>query len=194
MIRFVFGLLIVVGITILGTPAQGQRRVAEENAERAELREQLDRLILDYQALKDTQEVIRAQIRKLREDLGESGALAQEEPGESAPEYATRDDLLALDQRITTLEEKWNKELKDLGSQISGLKDMIRDSLAKTQAGSGSGEFYEHTIQRGETVNAIVRAFQEEGVNVTVDQVLAANPGLDPNKISLGTVIRIPAE
>ncbi|MGH7941103.1 MAG: LysM peptidoglycan-binding domain-containing protein [Limisphaerales bacterium] len=52
---------------------------------------------------------------------------------------------------------------------------------------------YEYTIQSGNTLNAIVKAYRAKGVKVTVDQVLKANPGLNPKNLIVGKQILIPA-
>jgi hypothetical protein len=53
---------------------------------------------------------------------------------------------------------------------------------------------FEYTVEPGDTIYAIVRAFNHAGVNISVDDVLAANPGLVPNKMATGTTLTIPAE
>ena len=51
----------------------------------------------------------------------------------------------------------------------------------------------EHKVQSGETVDAIVAAYRAKGVKVTLQQVLAANPGLKPETLKAGQTIIIPA-
>lgn len=51
---------------------------------------------------------------------------------------------------------------------------------------------YEHVVKERETISAIVAAYQQSGVKVTVAQVLKANPGLNPNRIPVGKKIFIP--
>ncbi len=49
------------------------------------------------------------------------------------------------------------------------------------------GQLY--TIQAGDTIFSIAQRF-----NVTVDAIIAANPGIDPNNLRIGQVICIPTE
>jgi LysM repeat protein/outer membrane murein-binding lipoprotein Lpp len=51
---------------------------------------------------------------------------------------------------------------------------------------------YEHVVKERETIAAIVAAYQQNGVKVTVSQVLKANPGLNPNRIKVGQKVFIP--
>lgn len=53
---------------------------------------------------------------------------------------------------------------------------------------------YEHTVKTGETVGAIIAAYnQEKGLKVTMAHVLAANPTLkDPKRLRVGQKLNIP--
>jgi chromosome segregation ATPase len=55
-------------------------------------------------------------------------------------------------------------------------------------------EFYEHTIQEGESLGVILNAYNKEhGLKVKVQDVLKANPKLkDPKKLFVGMKLRIP--
>ena len=56
------------------------------------------------------------------------------------------------------------------------------------------GEFYEHTLAEGETLSAVIDAYNKEhGLKVRLAQVLKANPAIkDPKKLRQGQKIRIP--
>jgi phage tail protein X len=51
----------------------------------------------------------------------------------------------------------------------------------------------EYKVQPGDNLDAIVTAYRNKGVKVTRTQVLAANPGLVPEKMKPGQKIIIPA-
>ncbi len=51
---------------------------------------------------------------------------------------------------------------------------------------------YEYEVKSGDTIHAIVAAYQANGVKVSVNQVLKANPGLNPNKLRRGQKVFIP--
>ena len=60
-------------------------------------------------------------------------------------------------------------------------------------AATGPQKGYDYTIQRGDTLLAIAKAYREQGIKVTTDQILKANPGLDPKSLIVGKKIFIPA-
>jgi hypothetical protein len=51
---------------------------------------------------------------------------------------------------------------------------------------------YDFRIEPGDTLFAIANAFRERGVRVTVEEVLAANPGLEPTRLQTGQRIFVP--
>ena len=51
---------------------------------------------------------------------------------------------------------------------------------------------YTYVVKAGDTLEAIVKAYGQNGVKVTVDQVLKANPKLKPNAMSVKQKIFIP--
>ena len=52
---------------------------------------------------------------------------------------------------------------------------------------------FEYVIRSGDTLSAIVNAFRQRGITATVEDVLNANPGLGPNKLTVGQKIFVPA-
>ena len=48
-------------------------------------------------------------------------------------------------------------------------------------------------IKPGDTLDAIVQAYKEKNIKVTVAQILKANPGLKPERLLIGQKIYIPA-
>ena len=42
-------------------------------------------------------------------------------------------------------------------------------------------------------LSIIVKAYRDQGIKVTADQILKANPGLDPKNLIVGKKIFIPA-
>ena len=65
--------------------------------------------------------------------------------------------------------------------------------MRPTPTATGPQKGYDYTIQRGDTLLAIAKAYREQGIKVTTDQILKANPGLDPKSLIVGKKIFIPA-
>ena len=51
---------------------------------------------------------------------------------------------------------------------------------------------YEYEVKSGDSLSIIVQAYRKQGVKVTMDQVIKANPGLNPNRLITGKKIFIP--
>jgi tetratricopeptide (TPR) repeat protein len=69
------------------------------------------------------------------------------------------------------------------------LADVRGGSLPESGAGEGSSRTRTHVIQSGETLYALGRRF-----GVSVDEIIAANPGLNRNSYAAGTSIVIPVK
>jgi LysM repeat protein len=48
-------------------------------------------------------------------------------------------------------------------------------------------------VKPGETLGAIVKAYRDQNIKVSLQQILAANPGLKPENLKAGQKIIIPA-
>jgi LysM repeat protein len=56
-----------------------------------------------------------------------------------------------------------------------------------------AGKVYEYTVQKDDTLSAIAAAYRAQGVKVSVDDILKANPGLKPEQMRIGQKLTIPA-
>ena len=52
---------------------------------------------------------------------------------------------------------------------------------------------FEYVIEKNDSLSAIAKAYAEKNIKVTPEQILKANPGLDPNRMRVGKKIFIPA-
>jgi LysM repeat protein len=57
----------------------------------------------------------------------------------------------------------------------------------------GKQSGYEYSIQRNDNLSIIAKAYRDQGIKVTTDQILKVNPGLDPKNLKVGQKIFIPA-
>jgi LysM repeat protein len=51
---------------------------------------------------------------------------------------------------------------------------------------------YEYVVQKGDSLSAIVAEYRKQGIKVTMDMVLKANPGLKASAVYPGKKIFIP--
>lgn len=187
--------LFLVSISFAGNEqAHAQNRRAAEIAERQQIQEKLDQLSASYQNLIDAQYVLREQIKVLRERLDEGSAEEPTAPVDTSA-FATKAEVLAIEERMAALEKKWEEDTKKIAKQIGDLKGVIQKAMTQANAAAAvpAGDYYEHTLAKGETIAAVVRAFQDAGVATSVEAVKAANPDLDPTSLKIGVVLRIPA-
>src|ERR1035437_7692880 len=77
---------------------------------------------------------------------------------------------------------------------VSGcMSERVTTNAATGGSSAGGKESgYEYKVARGDTLSKIAKAYRDQGIKVTADQILKANPGLDP-KIKVGQKIFIPA-
>ena len=110
------------------------------------------------------------------------------------------DQVQEIDKKQKADQELILKEIEKLGKvgggSASGHKSTPIVSTTPTDnstPGPGPQKGYDYTIQRGDTLLAIAKAYRDQGIKVTTDQILKANPGLDPKSLIVGKKIFIPA-
>ena len=92
------------------------------------------------------------------------------------------------------------KEIEKLGKVGSGPTSGHKPTPVFTTTRPQSGgpapvrkKGYEYKVPAGDTLWTIAKAYRDQGIKVTTDQILKANPGLDPNSLKVGQKIFIPA-
>jgi len=125
----------------------------------------------------------------------------------AANNYASADDLKKLAGQLQELAKKQQddndlilKEFEKLGkggsiSTTSHKPPAVSTTTTtdnSTPTSSSPQKGYEYEIKSGDTVAAIAKAYRAQNVKVTTDQILAANPGLNPKNLIVGKTIFIP--
>ena len=122
---------------------------------------------------------------------------------------ATQDDVKRLAEAIKEVDrkrledyEKIRKEIEKLGKALAAPVPpprTIRKGAPPKESGAGdaaravSEKGFEHIVAEKDTLSTIAQAYREKGIKVTVDQILKANPGLNPNLLRIGQKVFIPA-
>jgi LysM repeat protein len=125
----------------------------------------------------------------------------------AANNSATEDDLKKLAGQVKDLAKKQQddndlivKELEKLGkgggvSTTSHKAPSISMPASADNSTANPGDkqngFWQ-PVGSHDTIIAIAKAYQDKGIKVTADQILAANPGLNPGKLKVGQKIWIP--
>ena len=171
--------------------AKADRDAAEERYKR------LNSALEDLLATQNEQQKRIAALVKEVENL-------REQMSKPSGNYASQDDLRALAKTVEKIEQKRVEDNERIVKEIAKLGKVVAPSTPpKKSAGTGTPvvtdtpsasdkEHYKHVVQSGDTLSTIAQAFREKGIKVSVDQILKANPKLDPNKMRVGQEIIIP--
>lgn len=171
--------------------------------------QQMDKLSGQIQDLQAAQLQQSKRIEALEKQISD----LQGQLNQPAANAANSDDLKKLAEQVQEIDKKRQedndrvlKELerleKSLGASSSGHRaapDITPDITPTpvrghpTTGASGPQNGYDYPVKSGDTLLAIVKAYRAQGIKVTTDQVLKANPGLDPKNMKVGQKIFIPA-
>ncbi|MBN8249191.1 MAG: LysM peptidoglycan-binding domain-containing protein [Verrucomicrobia bacterium] len=162
---------------------------------------------------------LRQQLDKLR---SENAQLQQEIA--SQKDLVTREQMNQVIEQVREVDRRRAADAEYVKTQLSEIAKEVSKSVAaaaaaketprprgsgrsaETREPSGTGTpsappdiklpeyMYEHVVKSGETVGAIIAAYnQEKGLKVTMAHVLAANPTLkDPKRLRVGQKLNIP--
>jgi LysM repeat protein len=178
-------------------------------AQDAATQQQIDKLSGQIQDLQATQLEQTKHIQALEREINDLQGQANQ-PGGSA---ANSDDLKKLAEQVQEIDRKRQedndrvlKELERLEKSLGNSPPThrpsadIRPDTAPTTTKShpstgtsGPQSGYNYTVQRGDTLTAIAKAYREQGIKVSADEILKANPGLDAKNMKVGQKIFIPA-
>jgi nucleoid-associated protein YgaU len=166
---------------------------------------QIDKLSGQIQDLLAAQEQQGKKIDALAKEVSE---LRDKVNTPQVNDSASAADLKNLAEKVQEVDKKRQadrelilKEIDKLGKVAAGAPSHARTAPAPVPAGGGDPgtaapaapqKGYYYTVQSGDTLAAIAKAYREQGVKVTTSQILKANPGLDANKLYSGKKIFIP--
>jgi LysM repeat protein len=154
--------------------------------------------------IRDQQETLDAQKKRIDALEKEISELRDKSNGSGANPGANPDDLQKLADQVQELAKKQQADndliLKEIGKlgKVSGSSSSpvhkSTPSVTTNAAAGGKESGYEHKVAAGDTLLSIAKAYRDQqGIKVTSDQILKANPGLNPNTLKVGQKIFIPA-
>ena len=166
--------------------------------------QQIDKLSGQIQDLLDAQAAQGKRIDALEKQIGDLGDKLNQPGGNN---FASADDLKKLAEQVQEIDKKRqddNQKILDTLEKLGKTGGATHHALtAGTTTSSESttssappanipttGHYY--TVQDKDTISGIAKKYRAENVKVTVDQILAANPGLNPNSLIVGKKIFIP--
>lgn len=175
-----------------GATAYAQQQQAEQRWRK--LSSQMEEMLADQQELRKRVQMLEGENRRLTKKLNESG---------SASVTPTQLDRVAkdLNEKIQQVDKNRQADQKTVTREVDQAFDRLKKLIEKqsvTPSASpretSSGKYVEYTIQSGQTISAVVKAYKDQGYKVSQDSILRANPGLKPNRLQIGQVIKIPID
>ncbi len=174
--------------------AAAARRQAEEERYR-----RLNSAVEDLQASQTT--VLKRlaemgqELRQVREDIDRLKT--------SNPNYATQEDIRHLANKVQELDQKRDAERRQMLEKLQKIaetpipappRDSVKPRAKQPEDTAAATEMkgYEYVVQKGDSLSAIVAEYRKQGIKVTMDMVLKANPGLKASAVYPGKKIFIP--
>ena len=178
----------------------------------AELDEKLKRLNSDVDTLLAANSKLQKEISSLRDEIANLHEQQAKAANDSSLQ-SLRDDLRKLAEKVQEVDKKRLDDREVVTEQLDRIEKALKIAASSataprptarpprtetTPAPVPTGPGFEYVVKSGDTVSEIVSSanaqFKEQGMkSVTLQQVLDANPGLNPNKMRVGQKIFIPA-
>jgi LysM repeat protein/outer membrane murein-binding lipoprotein Lpp len=155
----------------------------------------------------DDLEASRDALKKRVEDLAKDVDSLREQAAKPTANYARPEDLNRLADAIKDVDRKRMEDADKIHAELLKLRDLLKAPLASpkqkpvslpkdkpaSEQPAADAKVFPYTIQSGDTLDAIVQAYKEKNIKVTVAEILKANPGLKPERLIPGKKIYIPA-
>jgi septal ring factor EnvC (AmiA/AmiB activator) len=180
--------------------------ISKVQADDAATEERLNQLSGKIEDLIAGQEAQRKQLSELRREIDS----LREQASKPTGNFAAQEDLKRLADNVKEVDrkrlddyEKIRTTIKDLGKTLVASSpstpshkvksDGESTEAPKTNKQAASDKGFEHIVKSGDTLSGIITAYREQNIKVNKEQIMAANPGLVPEKMRLGQKIWIPA-
>jgi len=157
---------------------------------------------------------LQSSVASLKEDIASAQV-------KTASTYATQEQAKALESSLKKLSADWDSDKKVLTKAMSVVESQVGEiqnvaeraleyaskrpastsTVSAAPAPSGPPKEFkgiEHKIQQGQYLYTIIKEFnaaiKQRGMNgsIGLKDVMEANPGLDPNRMQVGSIIRLP--
>jgi LysM repeat protein len=172
-------------------------------AQDAATQERLDKLSGRIEDLTAAQESLKKQISELTREL----ANVREQSAKPNTSYARLEDLNQLGEKIKEVDRKRMDDADKIHTELLKLRKVLEMPLSSTKPKPTAtpkeksapeqpptdDKVYPYVIQSGDTLGAIVQAYKEKNIKVTIKGIEKANPGLKADRLIVGQKIFIPA-
>jgi hypothetical protein len=175
-----------------GAPAQDPASAAAiADREEAELR--YKRINAQIEDLVAAQAVMQKKLAALSEELRQF-----KEDQARGEKFATRDDLRTLAEKLQEVERQRQEDRKAILDELQKLQKLPAPTRTTSKPAATpsppaySGKALEYIIQPNDTLSHILTDLRKQGIKVSERDIVAANPGLNPNRLLVGKKILIP--
>jgi TolA-binding protein len=172
-----------------------------QDAETTERLRKVEGYVQDLQAAQRDQ---REQIQALEREIADLRSKLNQP---TANNYASAEDLQKLARQVQDLADKQQKDNDQVVRTLEKLSkistpppgthrpppDVAPATPTDNPSATGPQNGYYYTIKENDSLVAIAKAYRAQNVKVTWEQILKANPGLDPKNLIVGKKIFIPA-
>jgi LysM repeat protein len=155
----------------------------------------------------DDIEASRDALKKRVDELAKEVDSVREQSSKPVTGYARQEDLNRLGESVKEVDRKRLDDAEKIHTELLKLRDVLKTPLKSSKrppvavledtpappVSNRPETGFEYVIKSGDTLAAIVQAYKEQKVKVTVAQVLKANPGLKAERLIVGKKIFIPA-
>lgn len=178
---------------MLAAPVMAPAQDAATEERLNKLSAQIDVLIEAKDAQNKKIEDLQGQIRDLQSQVSKPSG-----------NYASADDVKQLAEAVKEVDRKRQEDNEKVLNELEKLGKTLGGSVSRRSASAvpdtrpvaesnPAAPHFEYTVQAGDTLGAIVKAYRDKNVKVSLQQILAANPGLKPETMKVGQKIVIPA-
>jgi LysM repeat protein len=180
--------------------------VAIARAQDASTQQQMDEINGRLQNILEAQSAQGKRIEALEKEISDLRDKTSQPP--PATDTASTADLKKLADQVQEIDRKRQEDRELILKEIEKLAKVSSSPAAShkpspvvstnaadnpTPAGTGPQKGYEYKVAAGDTLSIIAKAYRDQGIKVTTDQILKANPGLNANSLKVGQKIFIPA-
>jgi LysM repeat protein len=172
-------------------------------AQDAATQERLDKLSGRIEDLLAAQEALKKQVSEMSREL-ES---VREQCSKPNTSYARHEDLSRLAKNIEEVDRKRMEDAEKVRAELLKLRKAFEMPVSQPKKSSTTApkdttatttstipdKGFEYVVKSGDTLDAIVQAYRDKNVKITVAQVLKANPGLKAERLRVGQKVFIPA-
>ncbi|HWC60569.1 MAG TPA: LysM peptidoglycan-binding domain-containing protein [Verrucomicrobiae bacterium] len=172
-------------------------------AQDAATEERLNKLSAQIDVLVEAKEAQNKRIEALERQVSD----LQSQVSKPSGNYASVDDLKKVADGVNEVDRKRKADREDVADELEKLRKALiggagssggrRTSVTPAETPKATFDpatpHMEYQVQSGDSLSAIAKAYRDKGVKVTLQQILAANPGLKPESMKVGQKIIIPA-